>query len=128
MNTLQGSFYSTAFRVRDEQAFATDPAVLAMQKRMDMFAGERDGATLHCIASKDAQPKTTLEVFAPAIRSLLADAKSDVIMEDTLGWIGALQRHLQADSGIVIDETAGNQTFTTYVATDRAGWTRARAG
>ena len=53
MNVLQGSFFSTAFRVRDEQAFATDPLILEMQKHMDMFAGTRDCKTLHCIASKD---------------------------------------------------------------------------
>ncbi len=65
---MQGSFTSTAFRVRDEQAFATDPAVLAMEKHMDLYAGKRDGATLHCVASKGTQPKTNHEDFAPAIR------------------------------------------------------------
>jgi hypothetical protein len=127
MNTLQGSFYSTAFRVRDEQAIATDPAVIAMQKHMDMFAGQRDGVTLHCIASKDTQPKTILEVLAPAILTLLNEASSGVVMDDALGWIGTLQRHLLPDSAIVIDETVGDERFMTYVAADRAGWTR-RAG
>ena len=88
MNAMQGSFYSTAFRVRDEQAFAT----------------------------------------APAIHGLLEDTSSNVVMEDPLGWIGVLQAHLQPDSGIVIvDETAGDQKFFTYIAPDRVGWTR-RAG
>ena len=124
MNTLQGPFYSTPFRVRDEQAFATDPAILEMQKHMDMFGGELDGARVHCIASKDTQPKTILQVFAPAILGLLNDANSDVIMEDSLGWIGTLQRHLQSDYGIVIDEIVGDEKFLTYVMADRAGWTR----
>ena len=128
MNTLQGSFYSSAFRVRDERAFATDPAILEMQKHMDMFAGQRDGATLHCLASKDTQPKAPLEVHAAAILGLLADARSGVAMEDPLGWIGTLQRHLQPESGIVIDETAGNERFMTYVMADRAGWTRRSSG
>lgn len=66
MNTLQGSFYSTAFRVRDEGAFNTDPAILEMQKHMDLFAGERNGVMLRCIASKDTQPKTILQVLALA--------------------------------------------------------------
>jgi hypothetical protein len=95
-----------------------------MQKHMDMFAGERDGVMLHCIASKDTQPKTILQVHAPAIVGLLDDASSDVVMDDSLGWIGILQRHLQPDSGIVIDETAGDERFMTYVSADRAGWTR----
>ena len=124
MNTLQGTFYSTPFRVRDEQAFATDPAILEMQKHIDMFAGELDGATVHCIASKDAQPKTILQVFAPAILGLLDDARSDVVMEDSLGWIEVLQRHLKPDYGIVIDEIAGDEKFLTYVMADRAEWTR----
>lgn len=125
MNPMQGSFYSTAFRVRDEQAFATDPAVLAMQKHVDMFEGQRNGATLHCFASKDTHPKTILEVFAPAIHGLLEDTSSNVVMEDPLGWIGVLQAHLQPDSGIVIvDETEGDQKFMTYIAPDRVGWTR----
>jgi len=124
MNVMQGSFYSTAFRVRDEQAFETDPAVVAMLKHMDMYAGKRNGATLHCIASKDTKPKSMLDVFAPAIHGLLADTSSNVVMEDPLGWIGVLQRHLQPDSGIVIDETAGDQAFMTYIAPDRVGWTR----
>lgn len=124
MNTLQGSFYSTPFRVRDEQAFAADPAILEMQKHMEMFTGELDGATVYCIASKNTQPKTVLQVFAPAILGLLDDASSDVIMEDSLGWIGVLQRHLKPNYGIVIDETVGDRRFFTYVAADRAGWTR----
>ncbi len=124
MNALQGTFYSTPFRVRDEQAFATDPAIVEMQKHMDMFAAELDGATVHCICSKGTQPKTILQVFAPAIGGLLAEVRSDVVMDDSLGWIGTLQRHLQADYGIVIDETVGDQRFFTYVAADRAGWTR----
>jgi len=124
VNTLQGSFYSTAFRVRDEDAFNADPAILEMQKHMDMFAGERDGAMLHCITSKDTQPKTMLQVFAPAIVGLLEDAGSDVVMEDALGWIDVLQRHLQPDCGIIIDETAGDERFMTYVTADRVGWTR----
>ena len=124
MNTLQGSFYSTAFQVRDEQAFAADSATLETQKHMNMFAGERDGVMLHCIASKDTQPKTILQVFAPAILGLLDDASSDVLMEDSLGWIGVLQRHLQPDYGIVIDEIVGDEKFLTYVTADRVGWTR----
>ncbi len=124
MNTLQGSFYSTAFRVHDERAFQTDPVILDMQKHMDMFAGQKDDTTVHCIASKDTPPKTTLQVHAAAIAGLLADASSDVVMEDSLGWIEALQRHLHPDYGIVIDETAGDEKFLTYVAAGRAGWTR----
>jgi len=124
MHALQGAFYSTAFRVRDEQAFATDPAILEMQKHMDMFAGQRDGATLHSIASKDTPPNAPLEVHAAAILGLLADACSGVVMEDSLGWIGVLQRHLQPDSGIVIDETAGNESFMIYLTAHRSGWTR----
>lgn len=84
MNILQGSFYSTAFRVRDEQAFSTDPAILG----------------------------------------LLDEASSGQVMEDSLDWIGTLQRHLQPDYGIVIDEAAGDERFMTYVAADRVGWTR----
>lgn len=124
MNALQGIFYSTAFRVRDEQSFAIDPAILEMQKHMDMFAGQRNGATLHCIASKDTQPKAPLEVHAAAIVGLLDDARSDIVMEDSQGWIGVLQRHLHPDSGIVFDEASGDEQFMIYVATDRAGWTR----
>lgn len=124
VNVLQGTFYSSAFRVRDEQAFATDPAILEMQKHMDMFAGKRGAATLHCIASKDTRPKAPLEVHAAAILGLLDDASSDVVMDDPRGWIGLLQRHLDRDSGIVIDEAAGNQRFMIYLTADRAGWTR----
>jgi hypothetical protein len=45
-------------------------------------------------------------------------------MEDSRGCIGVLQRHLNPDSGIVIDETAGDERFMTYLTSDRAGWTR----
>ena len=124
MNTLRGSFYSTAFRVRDEHAFAADPAIAEMQRHITMFKGELDGATIHCICSKDAQPKTILQVFAPAILGLLDDARSDVVMEDSLGWIEVLQRHLKPDYGIVIDEIVGDERFMSYITTDRAGWTR----
>lgn len=124
MNALKGAFYSTAFRVRDEHTFATDPAILEMQKHMDIFAGQRDGATLHWISSKGTQPNAPLEVHAAAILGLLDDARSGIVMEDSLGWIGALQRHLEVDCGIVINEVVGNQRFMTYVSADRAGWTR----
>jgi hypothetical protein len=124
MKALEGIFYSTAFRVCDELAFAADPAILDMQKHMDMFAGKRCDVTLHCIASKDTQPNAPLEVHAAAILGLLDDARSEVVLDDSRGWIGVLQRHLHPDSGIVFDETAGNQRFMTYVSANRAGWTR----
>jgi len=124
MNALQGTFYSTAFRVRDEQAFAADPVIREMQQHLDMFAGELDGDTVHCLCSKGAQPKTILQVFAPAIAGLLADTASSVVMEDPEGWIEVLQRHLHPDYGIVIDETLNDERFMTYIAADRVGWTR----
>jgi hypothetical protein len=124
MRVLQGSFYSTAFRVRDEAAFGADPAILEMQQHLDMFVGEMDGATVHCLCSKGTQPKTMLQVFAPAIAGLLADTRSSVAMEDPQGWIETLQRHLDPDYGIVLDETLGDERFMTYVAADRVGWTR----
>jgi hypothetical protein len=124
MKVLQGSFYSTAFRVRDEEAFGADPAILEMQQHLDMFAGEMDGAPVHCLCSKGTQPKTILQVFAPAIAGLLAEATSSVAMEDPQGWIETLQRHLHPDYGIVFDEIAGDARFMTYVAPDRAGWSR----
>ena len=45
-------------------------------------------------------------------------------MEDPSGWIATLQKHLHPDFGIVIDETAGDERFMTYIMADRAGWTR----
>jgi hypothetical protein len=124
VNTLRGSFYSTAFRVRNEGEFEADPVIRGMRMHMDMFAGRRHGSILYCIASKDTRPPAPLEVFAPAILGLLADARPGVAVEDSLGWIGALQRHLDPGSGIVIDETAGNERFMTYITADRAGRTR----
>jgi hypothetical protein len=124
MKVLQGSFYSTAFCVRDEAAFGADPAILEMQQHLDMFVGELDGATVHCVCSQGTQPKTIFQVFAPAIAGLLADATSNVAMEDPDGWIGTLQRHLRPDYGIVIDEMLGDQRFMTYIAPDRVGWTK----
>jgi hypothetical protein len=124
MNILQGTFYSTAFRVLDDRAFALDPAVLEMQKHMDMFAGKRRGTTLHVIASKDTEPKTDLEVHAAAIFGLLDDARSDVAMEDPLGWIEVLQKHLHPESGIVFDEAVGGEKILIYISADRAGWNR----
>jgi hypothetical protein len=124
MNVLRGAFFSTAFQVVDEQAFATDPAILEMQKHVDMFAGNRDGEMLHCITSKGLPPQTLLTVRAPAILGLLGDARSTLAMEDPANWIAALQKHLHPDFGIVIDETAGDEMFMTYIMTDRAGWTR----
>ncbi len=127
MNVLQGSFYSTAFRVREERAFETDPVVMQMLKHLEMFTGQRDGRTLHCICSKGSQPKTNLEVRAPAILGLLEDTSSGIPIEDSRGWIEALQRHLHDDFGIVIDETAEGEQFMTYLGKDRAGWTRRHA-
>lgn len=124
MNVLQGDFYSTAFRIRDVKAFQTDPKIAEMRRHMEFFEGERDGVALLCVTSKGGEPRTTLDVRAPAIAGLLEDTRSAVPIDDSQGWIEALRRHLHGDHGIVINETTGDEDFMIYVATDRAGWTR----
>lgn len=126
MNILQGNFYSTAFRVKDDKAFEADPSVVALRRHMEIYTGDTPEGRLNCITSKDSQPKTMLRVMHPAIIGLLNDAMpSDVVMDDEFGWLATLQKHLHPDDGIVvITEYPDGNEFQTYIANDCAGWTR----
>ncbi len=126
MNVLQGHFFSSAFRVQDDEAFEVDPVIVEMRKHLEFFSGQRDGERLYCLAGKNDQPGTTMSVARPAIMSLLADAcPSNVTIDDDLGWILTLQRHLNPEDGIaIINHCDDGSEFQTYIATDCAGWTR----
>ncbi len=126
MNILQGRFFTTAFRVVDDDGFATDPAVDQMRQNIEFFSGEREGERLYCLVHKGGLPETTLRVARSAVMGLLADAKaSSVPIQDGLGWIATLQRHLNPEDGIVIlhRNTDGSE-YQAYIAPDCAGWTR----
>ena len=122
MRNLHGSYYTTAFRVLDDDLFAADPAIVEMRKHVDIFQGGTEGEPVYCIASKDTGPQSRLEVLAPAISNLIDGAHE--VVEDPLGWIKALQCHLHPDCGIVIDETAGDERVFTYVSTRRIACAR----
>jgi hypothetical protein len=126
MNVLQGEFYSTAFRVADDKAFAIDPAMKALLKHIELFQGEEDGMFLYCITNKHGEPGTRLKVLKPAIMGLLDDAgESSVPMEDEQGWIATLQKHLHPDYGITLfHDEPGVGEYQTYITDDCAGWTR----
>lgn len=126
MNVLQDSFFSSAFRVRDDEAFEHDPAIVRLRRHLDIYSGREEDAVLHCIVSKDRQPGTRLRVARPALMNLLEDAKaSDIVMEDDCGWIVALQAHLHPDDGIVVmNQVKDGREYQTYIAPDCAGWTR----
>ena len=96
--------------------------------RIETGSGDCGGAALLCITSRGREPRTTLDVRAPAIAGLLEDTRSAVPIDDSQGWIETLQRHVHGDYGIVINETTGDEDFMIYVAAHRAGWTRARPG
>lgn len=126
MNVLQDSFFSSAFRVRDDAAFEHDPAIVRLRQHLDIYSGREEEGVLHCIVSKDRQPKTRLRVARSAVMDLLKDARaSDVVMEDDFGWIVALQAHLHTDDGIVVlNACKDGREYQTYIAPDCAGWTR----
>jgi hypothetical protein len=103
MNVLQGHFFSSAFRVQDDEKFDVDPDIVEMRKHLEFFSGQRDGERMYCLAGKNDEPGTTMRVARPAIMDLLADARpSNVAIDDDLGWISTLQRHLNPEDGIVV--------------------------
>jgi len=126
VNVLQGRLFSTAFRVQDDEAFERDPTIVALRQYLDIYSGRVEDAIIHCIVSKDCQPRTKLRVARQAVMELLGDAKaSDVVMDDDFGWLATLQIHLHPDDGIVVvSECDDGQQFQTYIARDCAGWTR----
>jgi hypothetical protein len=126
MNVLQGKFFSTAFRVKDDDAFEGDIGVVDLRHHVDIYSGNEGEETLHCIVSKDCQPRTKLRVAKLALLGLLADAKASThVMEDELGWIALLQKHIHEEDGmVVVNQCVDGQEYQTYIASDCAGWTR----
>jgi len=126
MNVLQGKFYSTAFRVKDEADFEHNPAVVELLKHIETYSHKMNGFWLYCITSKGDEPGTRLRVTRPAILGLLVDTGQNYLaLEDTLGWITTLQNHLHPDDGIILMNQGNNgEAYQTYIAADCAGWTR----
>lgn len=127
MNVLQGQFYSTVFRVIDDELFATDARVVDLQRFLDIHRGDESEGRVYCITSRGAMPKTRLRVAKQAIAGLLSDAgPSSLPLEDDYGWIATLQKHLHPDLGIIVINV-GAEDYTTYIVADCAGWTRQMA-
>ena len=126
MNILQGRFFTTAFRVVDDEGFATDPIVNQMRQSFEFFSGDRAGERLYCLVQKGGVPETALRVSRSAVMGLLADAKaSSVPIQDGFGWIETLQRHLNPEDGIVVlHRNADGSEYQAYISPDCAGWTR----
>lgn len=124
MNVLQGQFYSTAFRVIDDDLFAADARVIDLQRFLDIHSGGEGDDRVYCITSRGGTPRTRLRVTKRAVSELLSDAdQSKMALEDDSGWIATLQKHLHPDLGIVVVND-GAEEYKTYIVSDCAGWTR----
>ena len=123
---LQGNLYSTAFRLRDQEAFDADPQAMRIRQKFNIFSGTRDNKRLHRFTSRGALPPTDLYVARPAILGLLKDAGASAFeLGDTEGWIALLQRHLHPDDGIfVITDDDEGAAYQTYRYRECADWTR----
>ncbi|MBP9175647.1 MAG: hypothetical protein KBF54_13940 [Rhizobiales bacterium] len=124
MNVLQGQFYSTAFRVIDDDLFAADTKVLDLRQFLDIHQGREGDDMVYCITSAEGTPKIRIRATKKAVCDLLADAEqSKVALDDDRGWIETLQKHLHPDFGIVVIHE-GAEEYMTYIVSDCAGWTR----
>lgn len=103
---FHGSIRSSAFHVRDEEAFEDDPEIGTLLTEFDVLQGQRpeDQTPIVCFA-RDFEAGPTLLVRRLAGLTLLTDQESlQADIDDAQGWIAALQRHLDPDNAIVVEE------------------------
>lgn len=100
-----GSVRSCAFPVRDEEAFEEDDGIKTLIEDLDLMQGRRRGdrAQLFCFV-RDMEPGAPLVIARKAGLDLLDDQSELARIDDTRGWIAALQRHLDPDHALVVQE------------------------
>lgn len=101
-----GSLLSSAFRVRDEVAFESDPAIDDMMKAIDAtrWRPDVDGRPVFCLVNGMA-PFAPLLAWRAFGQSLVdPSAVFSVGIDDSRGWIAGLRRHLDPECALVVQE------------------------
>jgi hypothetical protein len=100
-----GSVRSCAFSVRDEAAFEEDDGIRTLIEDLDLMRGRRpeDRKSLFCIV-RDMEPSAPLVIARKAGLDLLDDQSELARIDDSRGWIAALQRHLDPGHALVVQE------------------------
>ena len=100
-----GSVRSCAFPVREEAAFEEDDGIKALIEDLDLMQGRPPGdrAVLFCFV-RDMEPGAPLVIARKAGMDLLDDQGELARIDDSRGWIAALQRHLDPGHALVVQE------------------------
>lgn len=100
-----GSLRSSAFPIRDEEAFEEDAGIGSLLENLDLLQGRPSGdrAPLFCFV-RDMAPGAPLVIARKAGLALLDDQGKLARIDDSRGWIAALQRHLDPGHALVVQE------------------------
>lgn len=100
-----GSVRSCAFPVRDEDAFEEDDGIKMLIEDLDLMRGRRpeDRKSLFCIV-RDMAPPAPMVIARRVGLALFDDQAELARIDDSRGWIAALQRHLDPGHVLVVRE------------------------
>lgn len=100
-----GGVLSCTFPVCDEEAFEEDAGIKVLIEALDLMQGRPPGAraSLFCIV-RDMEPGAPLVVSRLSGLALLDDQGELALIDDSRGWIAALQRHLDPGHALVVQE------------------------
>jgi len=102
---FQGSLCSCAFSVLDKQAFGEDPGIASLRDELDLMQdrSQDESGQLYCFV-RDMEPGAPL-VVSRAFGLVLMDDQAELArIDDNRGWVAALQRHLDPDHVLVVQE------------------------
>ena len=124
---FSGVFASTGFQVIDELAFEKDPTISQLGAHIEIMSGKHEGdeKRLYCLVH-GRDPRKPLRISRHGCEdALMNDGTVYLSVEDPMGWLNALQRHLDPDALIFFVEDnnmslVGNSQIVWTITFDRA--------
>lgn len=108
IHPFTGQLTSTAFHVRDPEAFELDERIVAIRTELDVLVGQMPGDDTPCYClAKNTPPRAPFFLKRQPGEAVISEGGDwDPEYQDESGWLCALQMHVREDDAIMITERA----------------------